>query len=150
MKNASEAMLHKTTFAQALRPLAQKVHEAKVGKGAPKGRGRGRGRGPGRGAVAPAAVPRPAVATLPDANIDVAIASTYLPPYTRLHKDVFNGRWRAHWRAPFSALESVSKSWGCRGEKQALVEVLQDIWMEWRRLMEDTVPLPADIGLLDS
>ena len=114
-------------------------------------RGRGRGRGVSRGvprgkaAAAGAGAPRLAVATLAADNIDPAVAQSMAPPNCRIHRDTFNGRWRASWRAPYTALYGPSRSWGMRQERPALVAVLQSTWREWCSLTEQ----PCDVDGID-
>ena len=51
-----------------------------------------------------------------------------MPAGTNLICDKFNGRWLCTWRAPTKALKQLSRSWGMRGHKACIVEIMDWVW----------------------
>ena len=51
-----------------------------------------------------------------------------MPPGSVLKFDKFNGRWEASWKAPTDSFKRLCRSWGLRGHKQCISEVMDWVW----------------------
>ena len=51
-----------------------------------------------------------------------------MPAGAKLELDKFNGRWLCTWRAPTKALKQLSRSWGMRGHRACIVEIMDWVW----------------------
>lgn len=51
-----------------------------------------------------------------------------MPPGSVLKLDKFNGRWEASSKAPTGSFKRLSRSWGLRGHKQCIIEVMDWVW----------------------
>lgn len=51
-----------------------------------------------------------------------------MPSGSTLLLDKFNGRWWASWKAPTGAYKRLSRSWGLRGHKQCITEIMDWVW----------------------
>ena len=122
------------TYRREFHALHQRLHPPRP---VPGGRGRGRG-----GEGGPSNTARLAVGTLPDEGLTQSMASPLVPAAAAIHKDTFNGRWRLTCRAPYSdVLSGISRSWGCHGDKVALIMVLRFAWDQWCDLTGNSCPI---------
>jgi hypothetical protein len=72
---------------------------------------------------------QPSAIPFDDADFSQESALAFFPAGTRLFKDRFNGRWRAHWR--FNAdwsWRDVSRSWGQSSSRHSLLSVCKIVY----------------------
>ena len=58
------------------------------------------------------------------AQFDPDVLLRRMAPGSILKLDKFNGRWEASWKAPIGSFKRLSRSWGLRGHKQCIIEVM--------------------------
>lgn len=74
-------------------------------------------------------------------DIDLEVASSYLPPGAALLKHQYDGRWRSYWREPFRCLPGKSSSWSKQGsEAMALRTVLTETWKQYQDFTGQACP----------
>ena len=81
----------------------------------------------------------PAPLPVDESLYTVEFVRQFCPPNTRIHQDIFEGRWQLWWRLegpPPGPWRSISRSWGIRTQRSAVAQCLHEVW-RWAQAETD-------------